>query len=326
MKRLALLMLLIAVPAAAQDRFSFYPNSGSPSGGDTVTITTFGVSVDATAQVFFGGIPAGNVTVVDSHTLSAVTPAHSEGAVNVELLVDGVTYTTFQRFGYVRSRLPILVPVAIETAGAFGARWTTDIWVYNDSDEAVNVFPEVCFFIGAAFPCDQSLIVPPHGSARVPPRGFPEMYLFPPNDVRDRLHFNVRVRDASRSDAGTEIPIVPLSQYRDRRVVLVNVPVNDRLRSVLRIYDQESVAGNSIGVRVFDATSGALLTQRDTGFRSIPTDTPNRFSVAFFDLLNDPAVRGHDTVRIEIEEQDASLWAMLTLTDANQHVTVLTSQ
>ena len=325
MKRLAVL-LWIAIPAAAQDPFSFYPTYGSPSGGDTISITTFGVSADTTSQVFFGGLPAAKVTVVDSHTLTAVTPAHSEGAVDVKLQIDGATYTTFRKFGYVRARDAILVPVANETAGAFGARWTTDIWVYNDSDEAVNVFPEVCFFLGAAFPCDQSLIVAPHGSARVPPHGFPEMYLFPPNDVRDRLHFNVRVRDASRNDAGTEIPIVPLSQYRDGRVVLLNVPVSDRFRSVLRVYDQEFVAGNSIGVRVYDATTGALLLQRDTGLRPTPTDSPNRFSVAFFDLLSDPAVRGHDTVRIEIGEANATLWAMLTLTDANQHVTVLTSQ
>jgi hypothetical protein len=324
-----LLFLLITAPVTAQEAFFFDPNSASPSGGDVIRFVANDPALDfrsGNPEVFFDGIAAMNVIVVDAHTLTAVAPPHAEGVVRVALRLNGMTYTTERNFGYARFRYPILIPVANETAGAFGARWTTDIWVYNDSDEPVNVFPEVCFFIGAVFPCGESLIVAPHGSARVPPRGFPEMYLFPPNDVRDRLHFNVRVRDASRSDAGTEIPIVPVSQYRDRRVVLVNVPVNDRLRSMLRIYDQEIVAGNSIGVRVFDAATGTLLTQRDTGFRLTPTDTPNRFSVAFFDLLSDPAVRGHDTVRIEIEEQDASLWAMLTLTDADQHVTILTSQ
>lgn len=330
-----LFLLLVAATTQAQDAsFFFDPTIGSPAGGDVIRFVAnppidFRCAGCGPPQVFFGGIASPAVTVIDSRTFTAVTPPHAEGVVDVTMNFAGASYTTPRKFGYARARDPLLVPVAIETPGAFGTRWTTDIFVYNDSDEAVNLLPEVCFFIGAAFPCGDALIVPAHTSMQVPPRGnsyAPEMYLNPPNDVRDRLHFNVRVRNAANpNDLGVEIPIVLSSGFRSERVVLPNVPVNSRFRSLLRVYNQNSF--DSIAVRIYDARSGVLLTRRDTGLRPVPTDTPLRFSFGFFDLLNDPALTGHDTVRIEIEEPGALLWAMLTLTEnATQRVTVLTSQ
>ena len=57
------------------------PNSGPAAGGTAVTIT--GTNFAAGATVTFGGTAATNVTVVNSTTITATTPAGSAGAVTV---------------------------------------------------------------------------------------------------------------------------------------------------------------------------------------------------------------------------------------------------
>ena len=81
-------------------------------------------------------------------------------------------------------------------------------------------------------------------------------------------------------------------------------------------------------VRVFDMESGALLTEV-TRSQPVPTDGPLEATFHLHQLLAVPEVAGHQTVRVEIEAptpDDALVWAMLTLTDLTQHVTVMTSQ
>ncbi len=57
------------------------PTSGPTSGGTSVTITGTGFVTGAT--VTFGGTSATNVTVVSSTSITATTPAHAAGTVNV---------------------------------------------------------------------------------------------------------------------------------------------------------------------------------------------------------------------------------------------------
>jgi hypothetical protein len=57
------------------------PTSGSTSGGTAVTIT--GTGFLAGAAVSFGGTAATGVTVVNSTSITATTPAHAAGAVSV---------------------------------------------------------------------------------------------------------------------------------------------------------------------------------------------------------------------------------------------------
>ena len=76
------------------------PNSDNIAGGTVVTIT--GTGFQPAATVTFGGAPATNVTVVNATTITATTPAHAAGVVNVVVtnfdgqsgtLGDGFTYT-----------------------------------------------------------------------------------------------------------------------------------------------------------------------------------------------------------------------------------------
>src|SRR6266568_764083 len=78
------------------------PNSGPTLGGTSVTITgTQFVNGQAPFKLKFGGVDATNVAIVDSTHLSATTPAHAAGAVDVVVsdknftsatLLNGFTY------------------------------------------------------------------------------------------------------------------------------------------------------------------------------------------------------------------------------------------
>ncbi|HLK32501.1 MAG TPA: IPT/TIG domain-containing protein, partial [Terriglobales bacterium] len=76
------------------------PSSGPATGGTAVTLT--GTNFVSGATVSFGGTAASNVNVTSSTTLTATTPAHSAGVVNVVVtdpnglsgtLSNGYTYT-----------------------------------------------------------------------------------------------------------------------------------------------------------------------------------------------------------------------------------------
>jgi len=80
---------------------SVTPNSGSANGGTGVTIAGTGFLSGAT--VSFGGAGATGVTVVNSTSIAATTPAHAAGAVSVTVtntnaqngaLANGYTYTS----------------------------------------------------------------------------------------------------------------------------------------------------------------------------------------------------------------------------------------
>ncbi len=87
--------------AAAPGVATVSPNSGSTAGGTSITIT--GSNFAAGASVTFGGAAATGVTVTSSTQITAVTPAHSAGSVDVIVtnadgqsgtLASGFTYTT----------------------------------------------------------------------------------------------------------------------------------------------------------------------------------------------------------------------------------------
>jgi hypothetical protein len=76
------------------------PTSGTASGGTGVTLT--GTGLTGATSVTFDGVPATSVNVVNSTTVTAVTPAHAAGAVDVVVdtpsggatLTNGYTYIT----------------------------------------------------------------------------------------------------------------------------------------------------------------------------------------------------------------------------------------
>jgi hypothetical protein len=66
---------------------SISPGSGTASGGAGVTLT--GTGLTGATSVTFDGVAATSVNVINSTTITAVTPAHAAGAVNVVVITPG---------------------------------------------------------------------------------------------------------------------------------------------------------------------------------------------------------------------------------------------
>jgi acid phosphatase len=86
------------------------PNSGTTAGGTSVTITGSGFTAGPTVMI--GGLPASIVTFVDSNSITAITPTHAAGTVNITVtntngqsgtLANGYTYTSPTSFSLAAS-------------------------------------------------------------------------------------------------------------------------------------------------------------------------------------------------------------------------------
>jgi plastocyanin len=86
------------VPAPAIGTIT--PASGPRAGGTPVTITGAGFSTAVGLALTFGGVPANDVTIVDAVTLTANTPAHAPGTVDVRITTNKGTVTAASAFTF----------------------------------------------------------------------------------------------------------------------------------------------------------------------------------------------------------------------------------
>jgi hypothetical protein len=88
----------VTPPAALVQVTGIVPATGPLAGGTHVTISGSGFQSGAT--VTFGGVAATNVVVVSGTSITATTPAHAAGAVNVAVTVNSTTGTLTNGFTY----------------------------------------------------------------------------------------------------------------------------------------------------------------------------------------------------------------------------------
>lgn len=77
---------------------SISPPVGLTSGG--LTVTLHGTDLDAATQVSFGGVAATNVSVINGNEVTAITPAHAAGVVDVSLMTPHGSSTLSHGFTY----------------------------------------------------------------------------------------------------------------------------------------------------------------------------------------------------------------------------------
>src|SRR3954447_3803759 len=259
------LLTLFATTAAAQGNdFNYYPGSAEPQGGAEIYIlaTSSSGSLRFTApQVFFGDTPSPRVTLLNAYQITAVTPAHAIGVVSLTVRDNGALLTSVgSQFVFEPRVEEIIIPIAFQPiSAAFGTRWVSDISVYNDSDDAVAIEPELCSSLGRTFVCDHPIRrVPPRSSMRIEPTSayaeYPSMMLLPPADHAGNLHFTVRLRETSRDPdgPGTEIPVLRARDFQRQQVWLPSIPTSTRFRATLRVFTTSDV----ITVRVRDNATG----------------------------------------------------------------------
>ncbi|MEA2165589.1 MAG: hypothetical protein QOK37_3716 [Thermoanaerobaculia bacterium] len=308
--------------------FYFYPNYGPLEGGTEIHIVANGFLRFTAPQVFFGDVPATRVTLDSANMITAVTPAHAIGLVSVTVRDNGANLTSLEQLAFAPVLEEILIPVALPPTGAsYGTRWVSEISVYNDSDDSVPIDREICLAIGWFYDCSQSARrVPPHASMVIEPREHSTtMLLHPPADRAAKLHFNVRLREASRDPdgPGTEIPVVRGHELQQTHVWLPSIPTSARFRTTLRAYTR----AGAITILVRDDASGELLYTREIVRPPLPTDGDPFGTETLSDVLGPAAVRARTKVRIEVEAHGMPLWALLTLTDnETQRVQIFTPQ
>ncbi|TCR03934.1 IPT/TIG domain-containing protein [Neorhizobium sp. JUb45] len=143
--------LFTYLPTLPPSVFLVSPLTGSTTGGTSVTLT--GLNFTGATAVSFGGAPATNVTVVNDTTITATTPAHAAGIVNVSVSSTAGTGLGLGLFTYVPTLPPsvlLVTPLTGSTTGgtsvtltglnftgatsvSFGGTPATGVTVINDT-------------------------------------------------------------------------------------------------------------------------------------------------------------------------------------------------
>ncbi|WP_257450218.1 IPT/TIG domain-containing protein [Archangium lipolyticum] len=166
------------------------PSSGPSTGGTRVSLTGSGFEPGAT--VSFGGVAASGVTVADGEHLSATTPAHAVGVVDVVVSnPSGSRATLGGGFTYEKAPAPVLTGVAPSSGSTrggsaltlTGSHFVAGVRVTLGTVEATDVTVVSANTLTATAPARAAgvvdvAVINPDGQSAVLARGF--TYLAPP--------------------------------------------------------------------------------------------------------------------------------------------------
>jgi len=222
----------------------------------------------------------------------------------------------------------ILLPItSADTPGVFGALWTTEVWVRNDSDQPVAIFPLT--ITDATNPPKSTW---PLAIFRPPPDAPPGQFIYVSRDRADAVRFNVRVFDANQTDRGfgVEIPVVRERGFFHDRLVLFNIPTGAETRAALRVYGTPDSNGGQVRLRIFDTNGSEPVV--DVPMR-LQSRVPLFYNPVYAQILSlttmFPAIRTLERVRVEltIEQGSFDIWAFVTLTsNVTNAITTVTPQ
>lgn len=341
-----LAVLLLSLAAFANPVItSISPTEGPTAGGTAVTIHGSGFSNNcivcsppfADPEVAFGGVAAASVEFVDPNTVIAVTPSHLAGTVDVTLsqrdgsdpnysiLTNGFRYTD----GDEEAFEPILFPIFMgPVQGRFGSEFVTvarvaakltpvSLWGYDTRCTLIDppMDPDTPIFVGP------ELVLIPNCNTESAGRLF-----YVQTGMGGELAANLRVADVSQDalDHGTEIPVVRRSDFDDKRIVLLGIPIDARFRNTLRIY------GLSNAIGYVNVTVGNELMQVPLN-PSTDRYTPAYASFTDFPLPSElPAGQNTITVTVEVPRLGVFLpplpiWAFVSVTNnETNRITVIT--
>ena len=339
----------------ANPPFRVTPNVGSSAGGTDVFIAgSFGSCPIAppcfVPQVLFGGVGAQDLVEVPGGVI-ATTPPHAAGTVDIE--VRGRAATTLATlpaaFTFVSpgppnqsGYTPLLLPLIFSGPGALGSDWVTEATAYNDSGVAITPLNREAVTTCPAnvSPCPAPAFAAGawddfHYGASYPSG----LILWIPRTQAADLHFALHARDQSRAteNAGTEIPVIREEELSGQEVHLLNIPVRQGFRQMLRVYDLGLGTRSTVYVSMYSRTNEllgsvtlALTSPDESCFGNFSSCTPTRPRyAALADFLPQIPPPGIDSVRLVITALDpgARLWAFVSVTNnATQMFTTITPQ
>jgi hypothetical protein len=156
------------------------------------------------------------------------------------------------------------------------------------------------------------------------------------------VHIGLRLQDLSRQSEtwGTEVPVVRDKDLYGTSFELLDVPLTDGFRQLLRLYNVNNTNMATTHARVrFYRLDPAIYSLTDLSGARFPPDAllleqTVTFAVENFlgyaeipNIATVPALAGTSRIRIEITpiEPDLRLWGFVSVTNnATQHVTLIT--
>lgn len=240
--------------------------------------------------------------------------------------------------GYTRFLVPVHV---FDTPGAYGSLWRSETWLRYSGAEPVSIAP-VPFCRGAECTIDGEIgpnlpAIPFEG---LPAPAEPAILIHVASEHADEITIASRFRDVSRftESAGTEVPVIREDRMSAAPLALLNVPVDPRFRSMLRLYALPDGSEYELEVRYFrqPSTSGPnidldvhLLRVDRVTLRSRESPLPWNFYPAMAEiggLEQLPELAPEEKIWIEVAPLSPGLriWALLSLTNnETQQVTLI---
>lgn len=160
----------------------------------------------------------------------------------------------------------LLLPVVLlGTDGAFGAFWTTELWLRNGAPHPVYIFP----YDPGCSTLPGCVLPPTAPGATFQPQSvtwgergnIQGTFLHVEKGFVHQVSLQLRVRNLrdEQKGFGTELPVVSEDEFRPDRIVLLDLPVRPGYRTTLRAYSLDPVAAPAVIVRVYGLSDDTLL-------------------------------------------------------------------
>jgi hypothetical protein len=246
--------------------------------------------------------------------------------------VDGNAQEDTNGDGIVNALIPVVVEIG-EVAGAYGSRWTTEVWIHNGTANTLRAIQRNLADPDCPFP-EQPC--PPNAVAGETRRAilyshqadWGTVLLFTKDDA-PHITLSARLLELSRraQPNGINLPVVWEDQYLRKPVQLLSVPTADTSRVALRVYDPRLQRGSTVIVD-FLALNGDIIASTTMS----PGNNILSEPVPAFAGINDlvaafPALRAYDRFDIRLTPATPGMeyWAFAAVTDRDtQHVLLIT--
>ena len=155
----------------------------------------------------------------------------------------------------------VLIPVFFSGPGANGAQWETAVDLTTSIQNDVQLAEPALIYTSESqcngIPCSCASTLVEYGRSARLCSGLEHaagLLLWVPRTAAPKdLNFSVRVRDTSKNatSAGTYVPVVWERDLSGEPIVLLDVPVESRFRSSLRVYDAFGFA-DDVTMKIYD--------------------------------------------------------------------------
>lgn len=335
-------------PSAVEPLHSVYPSFGPSDRRTQMRIAGPFHCAGAecsTLRVWFGDMEAEDVRIEGDTLIYAYTPLTTTQDEVVDVVVQrgsqewrlpgGFRYLARDEFER------ILVPIWFRgnVPGANGSVWSSQFRLYNGHDvelvsgiDLLSVDDSCPFLCTGVFvgPGEETSLPlnPPHDSS------IPSAMLYVHRTLVKQISLQARTRDLSRQSStwGTEVPVVRGSTVSPSVIRLLDVPLDNDFRVMLRMYGLAD--GGLVVLRVFDAGRGTKLLEE-----SIPLQISAESLDPWSSYPREPAyaqvanlqerqeLQDVQRVRIEMYGTAGPIWGMASVTHVeSQHVTLVTPQ